>query len=78
MDDDIWFWRASVTDVELYLLLDGLEKFTEALKVVPGRAFESCEWLHLTPKFLVWKKSALPRSPVWSFEYVIARLPLNL
>ena len=35
-DDDAWFCRASVTDLELYRLLEGLEKFTEALKVVPG------------------------------------------
>jgi len=78
IEDDIWFCRASVTDVELYLLFEGLEKFTEALNVVPGRALESCEWLHLTPKFLVWKKSELPFSPVWSFEYVMERFPLNL
>ena len=36
MDDDAWFCRASVMDVELYLLLEGLEKFTDALNVVPG------------------------------------------
>ena len=68
MEEDIWFWRASVTLVELYLLFEGLEKLTEALKVVPGLAFESCEWLQRTAKFLVWKKSVLPRSPVWSLE----------
>ena len=78
MDDDIWFWSASFILVELYLLFDGLEKFTEALKLVPGLAFESWEWVHLTEKFRVWKKSALPFSPVWSFEYVSEKLPLNL
>ena len=43
MEDDIWFCRASCTEVELYLLLEGLEKFTDAVKLVPGRAFASCE-----------------------------------
>ena len=46
MDDDAWFCRASETDVELYLLFDGLEKFTDALNVVPGCALESWEWDH--------------------------------
>ena len=41
IDDDIWFCRASCTEVELYLLLDGLEKLTDAVKLVPGRAFAS-------------------------------------
>jgi hypothetical protein len=68
MDDEIWFWSASVTDDELYRLFDGLEKLTDAENEVPGLALESCEWLHLTPKFFVGKKSLLPRSPVWSFE----------
>jgi hypothetical protein len=68
IDDEIWFWSASVTDVELYLLFEGLEKFTEAEKLVPGLAFESCVWVHRTPKFLDWKKSELPFSPVWSLE----------
>ena len=68
MDDEIWFCRASFMDVELYLLLPGLEKLTDALKLVPGRAFESCECDHLTAKLVVWKKSLLPFSPVWSLE----------
>ena len=50
----------------------------KAENVVPGRALESCEWFHLTEKFLVWKKSELPFSPVWSLEYVRDMLPLNL
>ena len=62
----------------MYLLFEGLEKFTEALNVVPGCALESCECDHLRPKFLVWKKSVLPRSPVWSFEMFMAKLPLHL
>ena len=36
MEDEVWFWRASLMDVELYLLLEGLEKLTYALNVVPG------------------------------------------
>ena len=78
MEDDIWFCRACCTFVALYLLFEGLEKFTDAENVVPGLAFESCEWFHLTAKFFVWKKSELPFSPVWSFEYVSEKLPLNL
>ncbi|EJX01438.1 hypothetical protein EVA_10456 [gut metagenome] len=78
MDDEIWFCRASSTDGELYLLFDGLEKFTDALNVVPGLALGSCECVHLNAKFLVWKKSELPFSPVWSLEYVRAKLPLHL
>ena len=42
MDDEIWFCRASLTERELYLLFEGLEKFTDALKLVPGWALESC------------------------------------
>jgi hypothetical protein len=60
------------------LLFEGLEKFTDALKEVPGLAFASCEWLHLTPKFRVWKKSELPFSPVWSLENEMETLPLHL
>jgi hypothetical protein len=41
IDDEIWFWRASVTEVELYRLFDGLEKLTDAEKLVPGLAFAS-------------------------------------
>ena len=78
MDDDIWFCRASCTEVELYLLFDGLEKFTDAVKLVPGLAFASCEWLQRIPKFRVWKKSGLPFSPAWSFENVSEKLPLHL
>ena len=65
IDDEILFWSASSTDVELYLLFEGLEKFTEAEKLVPGLAFAS--WLcdHLTPKFLDCLKSELPLSPDW-------------
>ena len=36
MDDDIWFCRASFTERELYLLLEGLEKLTDAVNDVPG------------------------------------------
>jgi hypothetical protein len=43
IEEDIWFCRASCTEVELYLLFEGLEKFTDAVKLVPGRAFASCE-----------------------------------
>ena len=68
IEDDIWFCSASCTDVELYRLFEGLEKFTDAVKLVPGLALGSCEWLHLIPKFRVWKKSELPLSPTWSFE----------
>ena len=78
MDELIWFCRASCTDVELYLLLDGLEKLTDALNYVPGLALASCEWLHLIPKLRVWKKSELPFSPVWSFENEKEKLPLHL
>ena len=78
IDDDIWFCNASLIELELYLLLDGLEKLTDALKDIPGFAFESWEWLQRTAKFLVWKKSELPFSPVWSLEYVKANDPLHL
>jgi hypothetical protein len=43
MDDEIWFWSASWTDVELYRLFEGLEKFTDAVKLVPGLALGSWE-----------------------------------
>ena len=36
MDEDTWFWIASFTERELYLLFDGLEKLTEAENVWPG------------------------------------------
>ena len=78
IEDEIWFWSASVTDVELYRPFEGLEKFTDAVKLVPGRALASCECDHLTPKFLSCWKSELPFSPIWSFEYVNAKLPLHL
>ena len=78
MDEEAWLWMASSSDRELYRLLDGLEKLTEALKVVPGMNLVSCEWDQRTAKLRVWKKSVLPRSPVWSLEYVIEKLPLNL
>ena len=68
MDDEIWFCRASVTSRELYRLLDGLEKLTDAVKLMPGRAFESWECDHCRPKLRLWKKSVLPFSPVWSLE----------
>ena len=68
IEDVIWFWSASVTEVELYLLFEGLEKFTDAEKLVPGRALASWECVQRTPKFFVWKKSELPFSPVWSLE----------
>jgi hypothetical protein len=41
MEDEIWFCNASCMEVELYLLLDGLEKFTDAVKLVPGLALGS-------------------------------------
>ena len=68
MEEDAWFCKASFKDRELYRLLDGLEKLTEALKVVPGMNFGSWEWDQRTAKFRVWKKSVLPLSPVWSLE----------
>ena len=68
IDEDVCVCNASFILLELYLLLDGLEKFTDALNDVPGRAFGSCVWDHFTEKFLVWKKSVLPFSPVWSLE----------
>ena len=36
MEDEIWFWRASDTECELYRLLEGLEKLTDAENDVPG------------------------------------------
>ena len=42
IDDDIWFCNASCTDVELYRLFEGLEKLTEALKVVPSYSEVLC------------------------------------
>ena len=68
MDEDIWFCRASLTECELYLLLEGEEKFTEALKFVPGWAFASWEWVHLTAKLLNSLNSGVSFSPVWSWE----------
>ena len=53
IEEDTWFCRASLTEWELYLLLDGLEKFTDALNVVPGWDLGSWECDHLKPKFLV-------------------------
>ena len=41
IEEEIWFCRASFTLCELYLLFEGLEKFTEAEKEVPGLAFAS-------------------------------------
>ena len=32
----------------------------------------------LTEKFLLWKKSALPFSPVWSLEKVKPKVPVHL
>jgi len=43
IEEDVWFCITSDTLLELNLLLEGLEKFTEALKEVPGLALES--WL---------------------------------
>ena len=53
MEDDAWFCRASFTERELYRLLLGLEKFTDALKEVPGCALESWEWLQRMPKLVL-------------------------
>ena len=78
MDEEAWFWTASWTERELYLLLDGLEKLTDALNEVPGRALLSWEWFHFREKLRVWKKSLLPFSPVWSLEIDMPNPPLNL
>ena len=48
--------------------MEGLEKFTDALKVWPGWALESCECVHRMLKLRVWKNSDVPFSPVWSLE----------
>ena len=48
----------------MYLELEGLEKFTDALKLVPGLALESWLWLYLTPKLEEVKNSGVPFSPV--------------
>ena len=78
MEEEVWLCSASSIEVELYLLLEGLEKFTEALKVVPGRDLLSWECDHLTLKFLVCMKSFAPFSPVWSLDMVSEKLPPNL
>ena len=54
MDDDAWFWTASCTEWALYLLFLGLEKFTDALKVVPGWDLGSWEWDQRIPKLVLW------------------------
>jgi len=50
MLEDVWDCNASSMDWLLNRLLVGLEKFTEALKDVPGRFFGSCVWLHRMEK----------------------------